>query len=101
MQSSEAINSLSKVLFWDVNPDLLDVNKNAAYIVQRVLTLGTLNDFRAIKSLYGMNRLHEIVIGLRTLDDKTLHFCSVYFSTPIQEFRCYKERQLNQAHWNY
>jgi hypothetical protein len=93
--------SLNKILFWDVDYDSIDFEKHAPLIVERVLTLGTLEDFRTIKDFYGKPKLRLIIMNLRSLDDRTISFCSLYFKIKSTSLRCYKLQQLNQAHWNY
>ncbi len=100
-QSKELISKLTKALFWDVDPDRIDVHKHAQYIVERVLTRGTLEDFRLIKAYYGKAKIRKIAMNLRYLDERVLQFCSVYFNTPVNEFRCYTSTQLNHSHWSY
>lgn len=95
------VQSLSRVLFWDINSADLDAKKNAVFIIQRVLTLGTWQDFELIKAHYGKDVLRDHIKQIRSLDNRTMRFCEVYFSIPKHELRCYKEKQLKQAHWNY
>ncbi len=92
---------LSKVLFWDVDYDTIDWEKHAPYVVERIITRGTLEDFREIKNYYGKSKLKRITKQLRYMNDELLYFCSVYFNTPISEFRCYKLQQLSPSHWSY
>lgn len=92
---------LSKTLFWDVDYDNIDLDKHAPYVVERVMTRGSLEEFKAIKNYYGKPKLKRISKQLRYLNDDVLHFCSVYFNTPITEFRCYRLKQSNPTHWNY
>ncbi|QQS29540.1 MAG: hypothetical protein IPM47_00905 [Sphingobacteriales bacterium] len=92
---------LSDSLFWDVDKNSIDPEKHAAFIVERVMHLGTLDDFFAIKAYYGKPKLKKITKQLRYLDVRVLNFCSVYFRTPLNQFRCYTEKQLNQSHWSY
>lgn len=93
--------SLNKILFWDVDYNSIDFNKHAPFVVERVLTLGTLEDFKTIKDFYGKPRLKKIIMDLRSLDDRTISFCSLYFHIKPTSLRCYKLQQLNQAHLNY
>jgi hypothetical protein len=92
---------LSAYLFWDIAISSLDPDLHASYIIDRVLSLGTLEDFRKIKSYYGSEKISSILKELRYLDDKVLHFSSVYFNIPLSEFRCYTQRQLTPPHWQY
>lgn len=93
--------NLSKSLFWDTSINSIDPEKNASYIIERVMTRGTMEDFQNMKAYYGKTRVRLIVAQLRHLDDHTLHFCSAYFKIPLNQFRCYIQKQSSQAHWNY
>lgn len=93
--------NLSKVLFWDVNQNTIDFTKNSAFIVERVLSIGTMDDFVIIKNLYGLRKLRQIAKNLRYMDMRTMHFCSIYFKIKLTDLRCYKLRQLNPTPWNY
>jgi len=94
-------NSLTKSLFWDVNIEDIDVEIHSLFIVERILTRGTLVDFRALIDNYGVDKLKSFVVEIKNLDERTLSFCSVYFSIPKSKFRCYNFKQSNQTHWNY
>jgi hypothetical protein len=92
---------LTRSLFWDIEYDRLDFKTHASFIVERVLNRGSIEDFRAIVKYYGKEQLKEITLKIRYLDKKTLSFCSAFFSEPLENFRCYKQKQLNQTHWDY
>ena len=92
---------LTKGLFWDVDFEKIDWDKNAPYVVERVLSRGKWENFKTILAYYGKSRIKEIIVKLRYLDKRTLHFCSVYFNIPLNEFRCYNIRQSNRLHWDY
>lgn len=47
------------------------------FVIGRVLTRGLYNDWLALKQLYGVKRLRHEVTRLRSLDPRTLAFCSV------------------------
>jgi hypothetical protein len=95
------ILNLSPALFWDTNPENINPDKNAPYIVERVITLGNLKEFKAILEYYGKTRLKDIIVRLRDLDIRTIHFCSIYFKVPLNDFRCYEKKLSNRPHWNY
>lgn len=94
-------NSFPKSLFWDVNFEDIDSQKHSLFIAERVHTRGSLEDFRALKNFYGIEKLKSIVVEIKNLDERTLSFCSVYFSIPKTKFRCYNFKQSNQTHRNY
>ncbi len=88
-------------LFWDIAIETLDLDQHAAYIIDRVLSLGTMEDFNRLKYYYGPEKIKDTVKGARYLDDKVLHFCSLYFNIPLSDFRCYIQRPSTTSHWQY
>ncbi len=95
------LQDLSPHLFWDVAISSLDFDQHAPYIIDRVMSLGTMEDFRHIISYYGIEKIKEVVKEARYLDDKVLHFCSLYFNIPLMNFRCYINKPLTTSHWQY
>ena len=96
-----AIESFSEYLFWDVNRDDVDPEKNAPFLVQRVLEYGQLSDWDLLNALYGLDKITEITKNLRSLDPRALSFISVISSIPKEQFRCYTTRQSSRKHWIY
>jgi hypothetical protein len=92
---------LSKTLFWDVDLNEVDVQKNAMHIIEKVMLMGTLSDFRNTIKFYGKPKVKKMVMQIRYMDDRQHHFCSIYFNIPLEQFRCYTTKQLNQTHWSY
>ncbi len=92
---------LNKTLFWDTNPDELDYEKHARFIIERVLTRGKLSDWFEALRYYGWERIKTESLQIRYLDDLTLSFCSVIFEIPKTQFRCYILKQSNPLPWNY
>ena len=92
---------LSRTLFWDIDYETIDWDKNARFVVERVLMRGTVPDFRTIIGYYGKERLREIIKNIRYLDKKPMYFAGVYFDIPLTEMRCYNIRQSTQLHWDY
>ena len=92
---------LSKVLFWDTNYDTIDWDGKAAYVIERVVTRGTMDDWNQAREYYGLTKIKEVVLNARSLDKKTHNFLSVLFDLPMEEFRCYKHRQSIPQHFPY
>jgi hypothetical protein len=99
--TKKSISDLSRFLFWDTDYTTIDPEKHAEYIIDRVLSRGSLEDFRILVAYYGKPKIKKIAKQIRYLDDRTLHFCSAYFSVPLNDFRCFILKQSNQAAWNY
>ncbi len=101
MKKELKIEDFSASLFWDIDKKQLDFEKNRRFVIERVLTHGTLPDWFLIKNHFGKTIIKEESMQMRYLDKQTLSFCASYFNEPINNFRCYILKQLNPSHWNY
>jgi len=54
-------------LFWDTNPDKIDVEKNAQYIIERVLDLGEDKEVSWLWQTYDKSLLKKVVEKSRSL----------------------------------
>lgn len=88
-------------IFWDVDLNDLDKDKHIKYIVDRVITRGTLEDWKEIKSYYGLEKIKEEILMIRYLDPKTLNFFSQYLNLNKKKFRCYSSKQSNQTPFHF
>ncbi len=91
--------NLSATLFWDVDYNQIQWEKNYRFVIERVLERGTLDDWREIKRVYGLDKIREAALQARSLDRTTLSFCSTIFRVPIDQFRCYILQRSNPAPW--
>ena len=93
--------NLSKSLFWDTDLSDIDWNKHYKFVIHRVLTCGTWQDWVVIKNHYGLETIKPAVLSMRHLDKLSLCFCSTIFDIPPENFRCYTMMQSTQKLWNY
>jgi hypothetical protein len=96
-----SIKDFSKHLFWDVNPDTLDLEKHKQYIIHRVLQYGLYHDWILIKNFYGLKEIGEMSIKIRDLDKKTANFISYICQIPKEKFQCYTINQLVPKFWDF
>jgi hypothetical protein len=80
---------LSKHLFWDIDLDTLNYEEHGVFIVQRVLTYGLEEDWIAILTYYGLDKISELAKEARNLDDRSLAFIAALTGSSYEEFRCY------------
>lgn len=95
------IEHLSEHLFWDVNKNLLDLEKSKEQIIYKVLEFGKIQDWQIIQEIYGLETIKKVSLNLRSLDEVTLAFLANLFKTDKTNFRCYKHKQYNLNCWNY
>lgn len=75
----------SQYLFWDTPVEKIDLLMHKNYIIERVLSRGLLQDFYFLVQLYSREEISHAVRNSRTLDKKTINFCSFYFNIPSNE----------------
>lgn len=87
--------------FWDVNPANLDTEKHAKQIIERVLVVGALEGWRAIRRHYGDERLRSVVTQLRSISPQNIALLSLALGLRKEDFRCCTARPFPPAPWIY
>ena len=98
MKKGFKLEDLSRHLFWDVNINELDLQKNRKQIIQRVLDYGLMDDWYIIQNYYGIKEIAEIALTIKDLDKKSASFISLISKIPKEKFLCY---QSTPTHWNF
>ncbi|MDD3877296.1 MAG: hypothetical protein PHT69_11780 [Bacteroidales bacterium] len=93
-------SNFSQHLFWDINTEELDYEKNKNIIIQRVLQYGFLSDWLIIYKHYGLKVITEVTISLRDLDNKSIYFIASLSNIPVELFLCYTTKQSMPKHWD-
>jgi len=60
-----------QALFWDTNPEKIDTQKNAQYVIERVLDFGNDTEVSWLWKTYDKNLLKEVVTKSRSLRPNT------------------------------
>ncbi|MCR5192740.1 MAG: hypothetical protein K6D59_05490 [Bacteroidales bacterium] len=92
--------SLSPYLFWDIDKEHFDAEKNSAQLIKRVLEYGELDDWHIICDHYGLERIANDCKTLRTLRPEALSFVCVVTDTRKEDYRCYNFKQSFPTPWN-
>lgn len=100
MNRKNGIGQLSPVLLWDIDPEEADMDTCPQQIIVRVLEYGTLEDWRLIRSYYGLEKIVECCKQARSLDPMALSFICCISHTRKEEYRCYRTAQSNPTPWN-
>jgi hypothetical protein len=101
LETIQHLNNLSAHLFWDVNPDALDFNKNKKLIIQRVLDYGLINDWNILLKTYGISEIAKTAVSLRDLDKKSAAFVSLLSKIPQEQFLCFSSKQSTPEHLSF
>ncbi|HKZ42493.1 MAG: hypothetical protein A3G52_00700 [Candidatus Taylorbacteria bacterium RIFCSPLOWO2_12_FULL_43_20] len=62
---------LRQTLFWDTNPDKIDLEKNAQYIIERILDFGHDDEVRWMRKFYDHALIKRVVEKSRSLRPDT------------------------------
>jgi len=65
-------------LFWDVNPEKINIRRNARYIIERVLEFGDIDAFRWIQEIYPTHLILEICTTSRKISEKSRIFWQIW-----------------------
>lgn len=93
--------NISKNLFWDVDTSKIDDIQNKRLIIERVFTMGDLQDVVAVIQFYGLKTVKHELMNAGYLDNKTLSWVSNFFNIPKSKFKCFTKKQSTQIHWSY
>jgi hypothetical protein len=101
MKNQIKFEEFSKHLFWDVNIDELDIQKNRKQIIHRVLEYGLIGDWQLIQGYYGIEQIAEVALPIKNLDKKSASFIALIAQRPKESFACYTTKQSTRKHWNF
>ncbi|MEW5799308.1 MAG: hypothetical protein AB1728_09900 [Bacteroidota bacterium] len=90
-------------LFWDVDPEKIDLERNANYVIERFLEYGTLEGVRWLRKLYGDERIKHYILqrGYKTLSNKTLNFWKLLLNLEREECLQPSSLKSSRKYWNY
>lgn len=90
-----------KRIFWDVVFENIDYDAKANFVIERVFERGDVQDIRNCRRYYGDEKVAVALLNAKYLPLATIHLASAVIDKPIEEFRCYKLRQLNPELFPY
>ena len=98
--NSDLIKKLNPQYFWDVDLSGLGASSATRIIIERVFTLGDIDDIKQVISFYGKDDVVEVLKNIPYLDTKSFNFILKLFNQPAEEFKCHRKRQSKPQHWS-
>ncbi len=89
MKKIDVASIFSPVLFWDA--EKIDAEKNAGYIISRVLDFGDIKDVHALQKRYSTDEIAQVVRTRRGISPKTGKFWAIKLGIPINEVACLRK----------
>lgn len=99
-ESKKILKLIDPNYFWDVDFGRLDTNKSKRLIIERIFSLGRLEEMVALLHFYGTNEVFKTLSQINYLDPKTLNFVSMVFGKPKSSFKCYTRTHSNLQYWS-
>lgn len=94
-------HSLNPALLWEYDLRSFDWQASRTLVVQRVVELGTPEDFYAAFDMYGgVEGFRQALKDVPYFSPIDINFVSLAFNLKKEELRCYKRRSLSPQHWN-
>jgi len=88
-------------IFWDVNFNRLDYNKSAHFVIERVFERGDIEDIRQCRRYYGDEKVADVLLNVNYLIEHRMYLAAAVINKPVEDFKCYKQRQLNPQLYPY
>ncbi len=66
-------------LFWDTRLEDIDVKKNAVYIIERILDMGSLDALDWIQLVYPVKKILGVLAASRVISEKSRNFWRLWF----------------------
>ncbi|MEM6525323.1 MAG: hypothetical protein AAGF85_13130 [Bacteroidota bacterium] len=83
----------NRQIFWGVDYEKLDFDQNAAFIIERVFNRGDVEDIRRCRKYYNQKLVVETLLNAKHLSKYRLYLASAVIDHPLNDFRCYINRQ--------
>ena len=90
-----------KRIFWDVDFEKLDYDKKANFIIERVFERGDVEDIRNCRRYYGDEKVAQALLNAKFLPETRMYLAAAVIDRPLEDFRCYRLRQLNPELFPY
>jgi hypothetical protein len=90
-----------KRIFWDVDFEKLDYDKKANFIIERVFERGDVEDIRNCRRYYGDEKVAQALLNAKFLPETRMYLAAAVLDRPLEDFRCYRLRQLNPELFPY
>ncbi|MBI2267541.1 MAG: hypothetical protein HYU64_20625 [Armatimonadetes bacterium] len=65
--------------FWEVDPSRIDLHRNARYVIERVLDMGSLEALHWLQTIYPTRMLIETFEVSRKLSERSRNFWRIWF----------------------
>lgn len=77
--------------FWDTDPDGIEVQAHATYIIERLMEVGDMGASRWMLAAFSREKIVSVLKTTRSLTPKSAHFWALYFNLNPDEVPCIRK----------
>lgn len=89
-----------KEILWDIDLQTSDPDINKSLVIERVLSLGNLQELKFIFSYYGAETIRQTLKTIGYFDPKTFEFIISFLGVKKEEMKCFIKKQSVAPHWS-
>lgn len=78
-KEASAIPERFRTLFWDTRIEKIHVNRNARYIIEKVLEFGGLDSLEWLQRVYNTQKIIDVIHSSRNLTDRSRNLWKIWF----------------------
>lgn len=95
------MEGFSPHLFWDTDPERVDIENNRIWLVRRVLEKGLWSDWKLLLKLLGEDKIRSAVQEMRHLEGRAKSFACAVLNLEQSQLRCSIRMSSQSTPWNY
>ena len=92
----ERMLSEMKPLFWDTDIDSLDMERNAPFIISRLLNMGGMRGYIWVVDLFTERQIVDAVMHRRDMRPVVRNFMARRFNVPLDQLTCEPANSLDR-----
>ena len=85
---------MRKSLFWDTDTPKLDIKQDADFIIGRVLDFGNLEEWKAVRDFYGIERIKKAAKRHIFFSPRDANFWAFALKIPLKNLKCTRKQSL-------
>lgn len=101
MSTIKKMPIFDKRIFWDVLFENINYDVKHKFVIERVFERGDVSDIRECRRYYGDELISDVLLNAKYLPLMSIYLASAVINKPIEDFKCYKLRQLNPTLYPY
>lgn len=79
MDRENSLPDFLKTLFWDTDPQKVELNKNSKYVIEKVLEYGDIRAFAWLQERYTAKKILDVLELSRGVSEKSKNFWIIWF----------------------